>query len=79
MFIAKAICCPAATASRHRHHGCSPCPVEVMKRCIGNAHGKVTICYGMTETSPVSTRTLTDDPIDKRVSTVGRVTPSRSR
>jgi fatty-acyl-CoA synthase len=54
----------------------SPCPVEVMKRCIGEMHmEEVTICYGMTETSPVSTQTLTDDPIDKRVSTVGRVHP----
>src|SRR5205085_9700830 len=48
----------------------SPCPVEVMKRCISDMHmEEVTICYGMTETSPVSTQTLTDDPIDKRVST----------
>ncbi|MGH9244805.1 MAG: AMP-binding protein [Acidimicrobiales bacterium] len=54
----------------------SPCPVEVMKRCIDEMHmDEVTICYGMTETSPVSTQTLTDDPIDKRVSTVGRVHP----
>jgi fatty-acyl-CoA synthase len=54
----------------------SPCPVEVMKRCINEMHmDEVTICYGMTETSPVSTQTLTDDPIDKRVSTVGRVHP----
>jgi fatty-acyl-CoA synthase len=54
----------------------SPCPVEVMKRCINEMHmDEVTICYGMTETSPVSTQTLTDDPIDKRVGTVGRVHP----
>jgi fatty-acyl-CoA synthase len=54
----------------------SPCPVEVMKRCINEMHmEEVTICYGMTETSPVSTQTLTNDPIDKRVSTVGRVHP----
>jgi fatty-acyl-CoA synthase len=54
----------------------SPCPVEVMKRCINEMHmDEVTICYGMTETSPVSTQTLTNDPIDKRVSTVGRVHP----
>ena len=46
----------------------SPCPVEVMKQCINEMHmDEVTICYGMTETSPVSTQTLTDDPIDKRV------------
>jgi fatty-acyl-CoA synthase len=54
----------------------SPCPVEVMKRCIEEMHmDEVTICYGMTETSPVSTQTLVDDPIDKRVGTVGRVHP----
>jgi fatty-acyl-CoA synthase len=54
----------------------SPCPVEVMKRCINEMHmDQVTICYGMTETSPVSTQTLVDDPIDKRVGTVGRVHP----
>jgi fatty-acyl-CoA synthase len=54
----------------------SPCPVEVMKRCIEEMHmDEVTICYGMTETSPVSTQTLTDDPVDKRVGTVGRVHP----
>jgi fatty-acyl-CoA synthase len=54
----------------------SPCPVEVMKRCINEMHmDEVTICYGMTETAPVSTQTLTDDPIDKRVGTVGRVHP----
>jgi fatty-acyl-CoA synthase len=54
----------------------SPCPVEVMKRCVSDMHmTEVTICYGMTETSPVSTQTLVDDPIDKRVGTVGRVHP----
>ena len=54
----------------------SPCPVEVMKRCISDMHmDEVTICYGMTETSPVSTQTLVDDPLDKRVGTVGRVHP----
>jgi len=54
----------------------SPCPVEIMKRCINEMHmDEVTICYGMTETAPVSTQTLTDDPIDKRVGTVGRVHP----
>jgi fatty-acyl-CoA synthase len=54
----------------------SPCPVEVMKQCVSqmNMH-EVTICYGMTETSPVSTQTAADDPIDKRVGTVGRVHP----
>jgi fatty-acyl-CoA synthase len=54
----------------------SPCPVEVMKRCVSDMHmTEVTICYGMTETSPVSTQTYVDDPIDKRVATVGRVHP----
>src|SRR5262249_52909440 len=54
----------------------SPCPVEVMKRCVSSLHmEEVTICYGMTETSPVSTQTAPDDPLDKRVGTVGRVHP----
>jgi fatty-acyl-CoA synthase len=54
----------------------SPCPVEVMKRVIERMHmGEVGICYGMTETSPVSTQTAVDDPIEKRVGTVGRVGP----
>ena len=54
----------------------SPCPVEVMKQCVSAMHmDEVTICYGMTETSPVSTQTAADDPLDKRVGTVGRVHP----
>jgi fatty-acyl-CoA synthase len=54
----------------------SPCPVEVMKQCVSDMHmSEVTIGYGMTETSPVSTQTSPDDPLDKRVSTVGRVHP----
>jgi len=54
----------------------SPCPVEVMKTCIERMNMReVTICYGMTETSPVSTQTATDDPIDKRTATVGRAHP----
>jgi len=54
----------------------SPCPIEVMKQCIETMHmEQVTIAYGMTETSPVSTQTATDDPIDKRVGSVGRVHP----
>jgi fatty-acyl-CoA synthase len=54
----------------------SPCPVEVMKQCIGKMHmSEVTICYGMTETSPVSTQTEVDDPFDRRVGSVGRVHP----
>ena len=54
----------------------SPCPVEVMKRVVSEMHmTEVTICYGMTETSPVSTQTTADDNMDRRVSTVGRVHP----
>ncbi|MBK7398586.1 MAG: AMP-binding protein [Myxococcales bacterium] len=54
----------------------SPCPVEVMKRVQSDmGMGEVTICYGMTETSPVSTQSGLDDPLDKRVGTVGRVHP----
>src|SRR3954466_15174617 len=54
----------------------SPCPIEVMKKGQSVMHmPEVTICYGMTETSPVSTQSLLDDPIEKRVSTVGRVHP----
>jgi fatty-acyl-CoA synthase len=54
----------------------SPCPIEVMKRVQGkmNMH-EVTIAYGMTETSPVSTQCATDDPVERRVSTVGQVMP----
>src|SRR4051794_40702051 len=59
-----------------RHHGGSPCPVEVMKRVIEDMGCReVTICYGMTETSPVSTQTRVDDDIERRVSTVGTVHP----
>jgi fatty-acyl-CoA synthase len=54
----------------------SPCPVEVMKQVIERmGMTEVAICYGMTETSPVSTQTRADDSIDRRVSTVGRVHP----
>ena len=54
----------------------SPCPIEVMKQTIETMNmEQVTIAYGMTETSPVSTQTATNDPIDKRVGTVGRVHP----
>jgi fatty-acyl-CoA synthase len=54
----------------------SPCPVEVMKKVFSKMNMKeVTICYGMTETSPVSTQSGLHDPIDKRVGTVGRVHP----
>ncbi len=54
----------------------SPCPVEVMKACVDRMHmTEVTICYGMTETSPVSTQTLPDDSLHHRTATVGRAHP----
>jgi fatty-acyl-CoA synthase len=54
----------------------SPCPIEVMKRVISEMHlAEVTIAYGMTETSPVSFQSSTEDPLERRVSTVGRVQP----
>jgi fatty-acyl-CoA synthase len=54
----------------------SPCPIAVMRRVVAEMHmPQVTICYGMTETSPVSFQTQPDDPLDRRVSTVGRVHP----
>jgi fatty-acyl-CoA synthase len=54
----------------------SPCPIEVMKKVVDRMHmAEVAICYGMTETSPVSTQTRVDDPLQRRVGTVGRVGP----
>jgi fatty-acyl-CoA synthase len=54
----------------------SPCPVEVMKRVITEMNmAEVTIAYGMTETSPVSTQTRKDDSLERRTGTVGRVHP----
>ncbi len=54
----------------------SPCPVEVMKKVISKMNmSEVAICYGMTETSPVSTMTRTDDTLARRTETVGRVMP----
>ena len=54
----------------------SPCPIEIMKRCVSEMNMReVTIAYGMTETSPVSTQTSCDDPLERRVGTVGRVHP----
>ncbi|MEU9097683.1 AMP-binding protein [Streptomyces sp. NPDC048361] len=54
----------------------SPCPAEVMKRVAAEMHmAEVSICYGMTETSPVSTQTRTDDDLERRTGTVGRVMP----
>jgi fatty-acyl-CoA synthase len=54
----------------------SPCPIAVMRRVVAEMHmPEVTICYGMTETSPVSFQSQPDDPLERRVSTVGRVHP----
>lgn len=54
----------------------SPCPIEVMKKVVTLMHmEEVTIAYGMTETSPVSFQSSVDDPLEKRVSTVGRIHP----
>lgn len=54
----------------------APCPEEIMKRVMNEMHMReVTIAYGMTETSPVSFQSSTDDPVDRRVSTVGRIHP----
>ena len=54
----------------------SPCPIEVMRQVMSKMHmEEVTICYGMTETSPVSFQSRTDDSIEKRVATVGPVHP----
>lgn len=52
------------------------CPIELMKRVVADMNMReVTICYGMTETSPVSFQSATDDPIERRVSTIGRIQP----
>ncbi|WP_329454928.1 AMP-binding protein [Streptomyces sp. NBC_01497] len=54
----------------------SPCPAEVMKRVVAEMHmSEVSICYGMTETSPVSTQTRRDDDLERRTGTVGRALP----
>ncbi|MDF3072637.1 MAG: AMP-binding protein [Alphaproteobacteria bacterium] len=54
----------------------APCPIEVMKRVVSDmGMREVTIAYGMTETSPVSFQSSTDDPLERRVSTVGRIHP----
>jgi fatty-acyl-CoA synthase len=53
----------------------SPCPAELMKKLIAAGIEEMTICYGMTETSPVSTQNRTDDTFDQKVGTVGRVGP----
>jgi fatty-acyl-CoA synthase len=54
----------------------APCPIAIMQRVVDRMHMReVTIAYGMTETSPVSFQSHTDDPLDKRVTTVGRIHP----
>lgn len=54
----------------------SPCPIEVMRRAVAKMNlSQITIAYGMTETSPVSFQSSTDDPLERRVSTVGRIHP----
>jgi fatty-acyl-CoA synthase len=54
----------------------SPCPIEVMRHVIERMHmSEITIAYGMTETSPVSFQSAVDDPVERRVSTVGRIHP----
>ena len=54
----------------------APCPIEVMKQCVAEMNlSEITIAYGMTETSPVSFQTSDSDPLERRVSTVGRVHP----
>ncbi|WP_370891162.1 AMP-binding protein [Janibacter sp. GXQ6167] len=53
----------------------SPCPAELMRKIIDAGISDMTICYGMTETSPVSTQTLPGDPFEAKVGTVGRVGP----
>jgi fatty-acyl-CoA synthase len=54
----------------------SPCPIEVMRRVVAEMHlSEITIAYGMTETSPVSFQSSTRDPLERRVSTVGRIHP----
>src|SRR6478735_1775628 len=53
----------------------SPCPAEMMRKIIDAGITEMTICYGMTETSPVSTQTSPDDPFEAKVGTVGRVGP----
>jgi fatty-acyl-CoA synthase len=54
----------------------SPCPIEVMRRAVDQMHlSEICIAYGMTETSPVSFHGATDDPLERRVSTVGRIFP----
>lgn len=54
----------------------SPCPIEVMRQVVDRMHvAEITIAYGMTETSPVSFQSSTDDPLERRVTSVGRIQP----
>ena len=54
----------------------APCPIEIMRRVVERMNMReITICYGMTETSPVSFQSAVDDPLERRVSTVGRIHP----
>jgi fatty-acyl-CoA synthase len=54
----------------------APCPIEVMRRVVERMNlREITICYGMTETSPVSFQSAVDDPLERRVATVGRIHP----
>ena len=54
----------------------APCPIETMRRVVSDMHmNEITIAYGMTETSPLSFQSSVDDPLEKRVSTVGRIQP----
>src|SRR5262249_17271519 len=54
----------------------APCPVELMNRVVDRMHMRqITIAYGMTETAPISFQSSVDDPLERRVSTVGRIQP----
>ncbi len=64
------------TSLRRGFVGGAPCPVEMMKRCIAQMHlSELTIVFGMTETSPISLQTAKDDPLERRIGSVGRVHP----
>ena len=64
------------TSLRTGAMGGAPCPIEIMQRLVNEMHMReVTICYGMTETSPCSFQSAIDDPLERRVSTVGRMQP----
>ena len=66
----------AARSARIESSAGSVCPTEVMKRVVADMHmAEVAICYGMTETSPVSCQTRADDDLDRRTATIGRAHP----